>query len=189
MNVNKNILLILLITAIFLILLFVIDHEEKPENDDLMYYQIKTIEEKDMNSNLTIVVSKDVCEGCHMSGKLFIPQAMIIKPHINGGAYCLRCHKISHEVHPKDDKNVTCEKCHGNSPEKPSFINGSITCNNCHNYPDPLIESNGNLIVIHRPRGITCNNCHTDQCNRCHPDVGIDKRWDKRMTHFRTILI
>ncbi len=188
MKSNRNILLLITITVIFLMLLFVInqnEHEEQigptavPQNSSMI--------KGEPASNSTVFVSREVCEGCHMSEKPFIPQAMSVKPHVNGGAYCLTCHRITHESHPIDS-NVTCEKCHGTTPAKPAFINGSITCNNCHDYPDPLIPSNGNLITIHRPRGITCNNCHTDQCIKCHPDGGAGQIWEKRLTHLRTIM-
>ena len=190
MKVNKNILLIILITVTILTLLFIInldrDRTESVSKPTLIQIEDKEVQDKPA-SNFTIFVSKEVCEGCHISGKSFIPQALTVEPHANGGAYCLICHKIDHESHPMDG-NVTCEKCHGSSPTKPSYINGSITCNICHNYPDPLTPSGGNIITIHKPRGISCNNCHTDQCIRCHPDGGGGPKWEKRLTHFRTIM-
>ena len=137
-------------------------------------------------NNYTILVPKDVCEGCHISGKSFIPQAESAKPHVNGGAYCLTCHRISHEKHPMNN-NVTCEKCHGTTPGKPVYSNGSISCNNCHDYPDPLLPSKGNLITVHRPRGITCNTCHTDTCTKCHTELGTSERWVKRIEHFKVV--
>ncbi len=188
MKSNRNILLLITITGIFLMLLFVINLEGNREQiEPAAAPQKNSTAEEESAGNLTVFVSREVCEGCHMSGKSFIPQALSVKPHIKGGAYCLACHKISHESHPID-RNVTCEKCHGTTPAKPAFINGSITCNNCHGYPDPLIPSNGNLITIHRPRGITCNNCHTDQCIKCHPDGGGGQGWEKRLTHLKTIM-
>ena len=138
-------------------------------------------------NNYTILVPKDVCEGCHISGKSFIPQAESAKPHVNGGAYCLTCHKISHEKHPMNN-DVTCEKCHGTTAGKPVYSNGSISCNNCHDYPDPLLPSGGHLITIHRERGVACTKCHTDDCRKCHAEIGTDAQWEKRLTHFRTIM-
>ncbi|HEY9245216.1 MAG TPA: hypothetical protein VIO11_00065, partial [Candidatus Methanoperedens sp.] len=120
-------------------------------------------------SNYTMLVPmrENVCEECHQSGKKFIPQAERIKEHIDGGAYCFKCHRISHENHPMD-KNVTCEKCHlGPVPKIPS---SSIVCGNCHSFPEALSPSYGNLILIHRPRGINCVVCHTG-CTRCHEEI------------------
>lgn len=184
MRFNRNILLLVIVTGIFLALLLVIN--EGGQRDKAVSLPRNEGATQPV-SNYTIMVSKDVCEGCHMSGKPFIPQAVTVQQHVKGGAYCLECHKISHESHPVN-QNVTCQKCHGSSPAIPVFINGSISCNNCHDYPDPLRPSMGNLITIHRPRGISCNNCHTDQCIRCHPDGGGGPRWDKRLLHFRTIV-
>ncbi|MCX9073524.1 MAG: hypothetical protein OIN88_02545 [Candidatus Methanoperedens sp.] len=187
MKLNRNVIKIILVTAVFLIILFAINQEwergkpvppstpiEPPEPDIVPV------------SNYTVLVTRDVCEGCHMSGKPFIPQALRVRPHIEGGAYCLKCHTISHEVHPIN-QDVTCEKCHSTSATIPEYVNGSIPCNNCHGYPDPLVPSMGNLIDIHRPREITCNNCHTDECTKCHTEMGSSERWEKRLTHFRTI--
>lgn len=140
------------------------------------------------NTNSSIHISKNVCEGCHMSGKASVPQAMSVKPHIDGGAYCMTCHNFSHDKHPIDN-NVTCGKCHeGENPTKPTFINGSIVCNNCHNYPNPLQRSDGNLIVIHENRNVTCIICHAEKCTECHKEMGISERWGKRLNHFKVIL-
>ena len=141
-------------------------------------------------SNFTVLIpmGQNICEGCHLSGKKFIPQAYEAKPHVEGGAYCLRCHKIDHNTHPINN-NVTCERCHGTTtPQLPTFQNGTISCAECHDYPDPLKASNGNLIVIHRPRNIDCTRCHTDTCLTCHNEIKSDKNWEKRLNHFNTLL-
>ncbi len=180
-----------MVTAAFLALLFLINQEAEPIN---YQQQIHSKENTSLpepsisnsTSNFTLMVPKDVCEGCHMSGKPFIPQALTIEPHQNGGQYCLSCHVFSHETHPMND-NVTCEKCHGTNAAKPVYANGYISCNDCHNYPDPLQPSQGNLINIHRQRGISCNTCHTDNCTKCHSEVGTSERWVKRLEHFKVV--
>lgn len=187
MRLDKNILLLIMVTASFMFLLFLINQEGKSIN----YKPQTPVKEtqpiiEQSTSNYTLMVPKDVCEGCHMSGKPFIPQALTAGPHQNGGLYCLSCHVISHEKHPMN-KNVTCEKCHGSRPAKPVYDNGYISCNDCHNYPDPLQPSQGNLITIHRQRGISCNTCHTDNCTKCHSEVGTSERWIKRMNHFKVV--
>ncbi len=147
-------------------------------------------------SNFTKLVSngKNICEGCHLSGKKIYPQAYQVKQHVEGGAYCLKCHTIDHNVHPMSpkDKNVTCESCHGAaSPQVPGFRNGTISCANCHDYPDPLKPSNGNLIVIHRERNVDCIKCHLDSsdfCLKCHTEIKSDDKWIKRLNHFNTIV-
>jgi hypothetical protein len=146
-------------------------------------------------SNFTELVSngKNVCEGCHLSGKKIYPQAYQVKQHVEGGAYCLECHTIDHNVHPMspNNKNVTCESCHGaSSPQVPTFRNGTI-CVNCHDYPDPLKPSNGNLIVIHRDRNVDCIKCHLDSsasCLKCHNEIKRNDKWTKRLNHFNTIV-
>lgn len=135
-----------------------------------------------------ISTTDSVCKGCHMSGKSSVPQIMSVRPHINGGYYCMTCHNISHETHPIDD-NVTCNKCHeGDSPAKPIFTNGSIVCNNCHDFPDPLKPSYGNIIKIHDDRNVTCITCHAEKCTKCHIDIGTSDRWTNRLNHFKVIL-
>lgn len=141
-------------------------------------------------SNFTITVpsGQNICEGCHLSGKKAVPQAYNVKQHVGGGAYCLDCHKIDHNVHPTNN-NVTCERCHGTkSPQVPVFRNGTIACAECHDYPDPMKPSNGNLIVIHRPRGVDCTKCHTDSCLKCHNEIKNDTKWEKRLGHFQALL-
>lgn len=188
MKFNRNTLLLILIIVTFLALLFIANKEEYGTiQPPQLIPKADTATRDKPVSNFTVLVSKNICEGCHISGKNFIPQALSIKPHINGGAYCLSCHEISHEKHPIDN-NVTCERCHGGtSPAMPAFINGSIVCNNCHGYPDPLTPSNGDLITIHRSRGVTCNTCHTDECTKCHLEMGTGERWEKRFGHFRAL--
>jgi hypothetical protein len=187
MRLDKNILLLIMVTAAFMFLLFLINQEER-----IITYEPKTpVKEtppqiEQSASNYTLMVPKDVCEGCHMSGKSSVPQALTVGPHQNGGQYCLTCHIISHEKHPMND-NVTCVKCHGTGATKPVYANGYISCNDCHNYPDPLQPSKGNLITIHRQREISCNTCHTDNCTKCHSEVGTSDRWVKRLNHFKVV--
>ena len=144
-------------------------------------------------SNFTrlVTMGQNMCEGCHLSGKKFVPQAYGVKQHVEGGAYCLKCHTIDHSTHPVN-KNVTCERCHGTtSPQIPAFRNGTIACAECHDFPDPLNPSNGNLVVIHRPRNVDCTQCHigsSGSCLKCHDEVKSNKKWEKRLTHFNTIL-
>jgi hypothetical protein len=144
-------------------------------------------------SNFTplILAGQNICEGCHLSGKKYIPQAYEVKQHVEGGAYCLKCHKIDHNIHPIN-KYVTCERCHGpTSPTVPQFVNGTIVCAECHDFPDPLKPSNGNLLVIHRPRNVDCISCHLDSsesCFKCHNEIKNDTKWETRLTHFNTLL-
>ena len=190
MKLDKTTLQLLIVTIAILALLVIINYESSNINEEAPQVPVRKqelVSENELDSNLTVYVSRDVCEGCHMSGKPFIPQAMTVKPHTGGGAYCLVCHKISHDRHPIND-NVTCEKCHGTVASMPVFVNGSISCNNCHGYPDPLLPSDGNLITIHRGRGVACTNCHTDECRKCHAQIGENQKWEKRFTHFRTIM-
>lgn len=182
----RTTLLLLLVTIFFLVLLVVIYQSGvRVETPPVRHSDSKP--GNNSGSNMTIYVSGDVCEGCHLSGKPFIPQALKVGAHTGGGAYCLSCHKISHETHPIND-NVTCEKCHGTTAGIPVFVNGTISCNNCHGYPDPLTPSGGNLITIHRQRGTACTNCHTAECTKCHAEIGTSVKWEKRLTHFRTIV-
>ncbi len=192
MKPNGNILLILVVIVVSLILIVLISQDEKSDQYDPMVPpgKNKTIEEKNTNKELeqgtsTDLVSMNVCEGCHMSGKSSVPQALTVLPHQNGGAYCLSCHVINHEKHPMNN-GVNCQSCH-TGPEKPAYFNGSIPCNNCHNYPDALSPSGGNIITIHRPRGISCNKCHTDDCRKCHVELGSSERWEKRSSHFKVV--
>jgi hypothetical protein len=133
-------------------------------------------------------ITKNVCEGCHMSGKGSVPQALTVTPHKNGGMYCLTCHNFSHDKHPIN-KNVTCEKCHGYRNETIPVSSPDIVCINCHNYPNPLEKSMGNLVIIHRPREVSCINCHADTCTKCHKEASNNTRWEKRLDHFNTILM
>ena len=152
--------------------------------------EITSVDENIQTSDFTKFVSmgKNICEGCHISGKKFIPQAYEINQHVEGGAYCLKCHTIDHDTHPIND-NVTCETCHGSAtPQVPEYRNGKIVCENCHDYPDPLIPSEGNIIVVHRPRNVGCTDCHTDSCLNCHDEIGTSEDWDKRLSHFNALL-
>src|SRR5512136_913097 len=49
-----------------------------------------------LSTDLTLLISVrgNICEECHLSGKVTAPQASTIKDHIDGGAYCLKCHTI-----------------------------------------------------------------------------------------------
>lgn len=182
MKLDRSTLLLVTVVVAFLTLLFVIN-KEAPAS----FTPVDKIKVNTPVSNVTVLISNEnVCEGCHMSGKKFIPQADIVKPHLNGGAFCLSCHKISHEKHPVN-QNITCEACHGTAAQIPAFINGSISCNNCHDYPDPLLPSKGDILTIHKPRGITCNACHTELCTKCHAEMGKSERWEKRLGHFRVM--
>lgn len=190
MKLDKTTLLILIVTIAIPALLVIINYESsniKYNAPQIPVLEQQPISENKLDSDLTVYVSNDICEGCHMSGKPFIPQATTVKAHAYGGAYCLSCHKISHETHPINDK-ITCEKCHGAVASMPKFVDGNISCNNCHAYPDPLLPSGGNLISVHRERGVACNDCHTDECRKCHGEIGEDQQWKKRFTHFRTIM-
>ena len=189
MKPDKTTLQLLLVTIGILGLLVIINYDGRERSEGVPPPVVKDKADTaiPLDSNLTVYVSGNVCEGCHMSGKTFIPQAVTAKPHVEGGLYCLSCHNISHERHPVEG-NVTCENCHGATPSMPVFVNGSIPCNNCHGYPDPLKPSYGNLITIHRDRGVACTKCHTDECSKCHASVGADEKWEKRLTHFRTIV-
>ncbi len=171
-------------------------HDKNPINEDSAPPEKETPIKDIQTSDFTRLVSmgQNICEGCHLSGKKFIPQAYEVKQHVEGGAYCLKCHTIDHDKHPMSpiNKNVTCERCHGSlAPQIPVFRNGTIACAECHDFPDPLKPSNGNLIVIHRPRNVDCTRCHIDSsgsCLKCHDELKSDKKWDKRLTHFNTIL-
>lgn len=190
MKLDRTTLQLLLVTIAILALLFLINYDGGKRIEDVPQVPVLKedgIHENIPDDNLTVYVSGNVCEGCHISGKTFIPQAMTAGSHTTGGAYCLSCHMISHDRHPVND-NVTCEKCHGSTPSMPVLINGTIPCNNCHGYPDPLLPSFGNLMTIHRERGIACTKCHTDDCRKCHEEIGANERWEKRLTHFRTMM-
>ncbi|HWR26571.1 MAG TPA: hypothetical protein VN316_01710 [candidate division Zixibacteria bacterium] len=136
------------------------------------------------NSTLSIPVAGDLCEGCHISGKNFIPQAYILKDHAEGGAYCLKCHKITHISHPVNE-NVTCIKCHGDIPKIPG--SSDRFCDNCHAFPDALLPAYGSIIAVHRPRGVSCAACHIN-CDNCHEQDVAGEKWGKRINHFNTLL-
>lgn len=194
MKLNWNILVLVMVIATFLMVLFVTNQEQRTvQPAPKVTPPDERINKSQPPVNTTVLASKEICEGCHMSGKPFIPQALDVKKHVNGGAYCLSCHTNDTIFHKKHPRNVTCEKCHGTpvtgTPVTiPKFVNGSISCNNCHAYPDPLVPSNGNIITIHRPRGISCNTCHTKECKNCHTEIGSSEKWEKRLNHFRVLL-
>jgi len=128
MKSNRKTLLLVVIIAAALLLLFLINHEGKSgqyEPREVSSDKNEKIEEmnadiKQEPNNYSILVAKDVCEGCHMSGKSSIPQALTVKPHQDGGAYCLSCHLINHEKHPMSN-GVMCDSCH-TGPEKASLF-------------------------------------------------------------------
>lgn len=147
----------------------------------------ETKEIQSTNFTRLVFMRQNICEGCHLSGKKFIPQAYQIEQHIEGGRYCLECHTIDHNIHPIN-QSVGCERCHGsNKPQIPEFRE-KIVCEECHDFPDPMTPSNGNLIVIHRPRGVDCIRCHTDSCLKCHDSIKSNEQWKKRLRHFNTLL-
>ncbi len=166
---------------------------QSPLKSPVVKEETKQVEPVIITSNFTklVTMGQNNCEGCHLSGKKFIPQAYEIKQHAEGTAYCLKCHTIDHNKHPVNN-NVTCERCHGaTNPQIPSIGEGSKLCGECHNYPDPLEPSDGNLIVIHRPRNVECTQCHIDSkgsCLMCHSEIKKNEKWDKRLNHFSAIL-
>jgi hypothetical protein len=99
--------------------------------------------------NTTLGPPQNQCENCHLTGKPGVPQA--VKVHSEMGRYCLRCHHINHTTHPMPEEGVACRACHGDTVAVPTAEEGG---------PNPLTPSNGNLIVVHRPRGVGCPNCH-----------------------------
>lgn len=141
-----------------------------------------------LSTDLTMLIPtrENICEECHMSGKVTAPQADRIRKHIDGWKYCLKCHAISHEIHPIKG-NVTCQDCHGSTnPKVPSHDDPVPLCDNCHAYPDALLPGYGDLVSIHQPRGINCVSCHLD-CIKCHNVALPGKKWDKRLNHFNTL--
>ncbi len=139
-----------------------------------------------LSSDLTLLIRTrgNICEECHLSGKVTAPQADRIKKHVDGGVYCLKCHTISHEKHPVEG-NVTCQDCHGSrNPKVPSPDDAA--CGNCHAYPDPLLPGYGDIVAIHQPRGVNCISCHLD-CLKCHDRVLAASKWEKRLAHFNTL--
>lgn len=141
-----------------------------------------------LSTDLTLLIQTkgNICEECHLSGKVTAPQANNIKKHTDGGVYCLKCHIISHENHPVEG-NVTCQDCHGSTnPMVPSSGDAAPLCNNCHAYPDPLLPGYGDLVSIHKPRGVNCVSCHMD-CMKCHEHALAGGKWDRRLNHFNTL--
>ncbi len=182
-----------LVTGIFF---SIYSPDKSPPGEDMQPAEKENQTKEMQTSNFTrlVLMGQNVCEGCHLSGKKFIPQAYEVKQHVEGSAYCLECHTIDHNVHPMSpaNKNVTCERCHGSAtPQIPAFRNGTIECAQCHDFPDALKPSDGNLAVIHRPRNVDCTRCHigdsSGSCLKCHTSVKSDKKWEKRLTHFNTV--
>ncbi len=109
------------------------------------------------------------CEICHVN-----PQD--IKPHVNGGKYCINCHGSQvHNIHiGPGTVGLSCETCHGFPPKIPTVEKGEgpghyIICENCHAAPpDSLKPSLGNLIVIHLSRNKYCTNCHGTDISSIH---------------------
>ncbi len=183
-------LIILVVVGLFIGIIFSIYSSNKSSLEES---KVEVETNGIQTSNFTPLVSagQNICEGCHLSGKKYIPQAYEVKQHAEGSVYCLKCHKIDHNTHPIN-QDVTCERCHGTtSPTVPRFVNGTIVCAQCHDFPDPLKPSGGNLIVIHRPRNVDCARCHLDSsesCLKCHDEIKNNTRWETRLTHFSTLL-
>lgn len=117
-----------------------------------------TTQVEDTVPGFTVGVLQNPCENCHLTGKPGVPQA--VRVHKEMARYCLLCHSINHKTHPMSDAGVECSDCHGKSAAVPTPEEGAVRCGKCHNYPDPLTPSNGNLIIVHRPRGVGCPTCH-----------------------------
>lgn len=190
---NIIVLVILLVAGLVSGIFFSMQPDKSPQNKGLPAETPKAEETPASNFTMLVSMGQNVCEGCHLSGKKFVPQAFQLRQHAEGGRYCLECHKIDHNVHPMSpaNKNVTCERCHGTTAQIPKFRNGTISCVECHDFPDPLQPSGGNLVVIHRPRNTGCTQCHIgsyDTCLMCHDEIKSDEKWQKRFAHFDTIL-
>ncbi|RZN15559.1 MAG: hypothetical protein EF812_02150 [Methanosarcinales archaeon] len=106
------------------------------------------------------------CENCHLTDKRSIPQADSL--HNEMARYCMLCHTIEHNSHPMEDEGVSCNDCHGEKGAVPTLEEGAVRCGKCHSYPDPIETCNGNLITVHRPRGVACSNCHGDDVLAIH---------------------
>lgn len=82
-----------------------------------------------LSSDLTLLISVkgNICEECHMSGKVTAPQAVSIKDHIEGGTYCGKCHAYPDALAPSSGnlfaihqpRDVNCVSCH-------------LDCEKCH---------------------------------------------------------
>jgi Zn finger protein HypA/HybF involved in hydrogenase expression len=112
----------------------------------------------DTTPSFTTGTPQNPCENCHLTGKPGVPQADRV--HNEMARYCMLCHSVNHETHPMPDDGVACSGCHGESAAVPTLEEGAARCGKCHNYPDPLTPSNGNLILVHRPRDVGCPSCH-----------------------------
>lgn len=182
-------LIVLVVIGLVSGILFSVYSPDKSPLDRESYTLETQTKEIQIPNFIEFSTGQDICEGCHLSGKRYIPQAYQVKQHAEGGTYCLECHKIDHNIHPIN-KNVTCERCHGLTGQIPAFSNGTIACTDCHDFPDPLKPSNGNLVVIHRSRNVDCAKCHigSKACLPCHAEIKSDKNWEKRLAHFKTLL-
>ncbi len=186
-------LIIVAAAALVVIFFFVYSHNKYSPDETKVELPSGGETNGTQSSNFTplVLAGQPICESCHLSGKKYIPQAYEVKQHVEGGAYCLKCHKINHDTHPIN-KNVTCERCHGTtSPSVPQFVNGSIVCVQCHNFPDAMEPSGGNLIVIHRQRNVDCIKCHLDSsesCLKCHSEIKNNTKWETRLAHFNTLM-
>jgi hypothetical protein len=109
------------------------------------------------------------CELCHVK-----PEEL--KPHVQGGKYCINCHGSQvHNIHiGPGTVGLNCDTCHGFPPTIPTVEKGEgpghyIICENCHAPPpDSLKPSLGNLIVIHLSRSKYCTNCHGTDISAIH---------------------
>lgn len=109
------------------------------------------------------------CELCHVK-----PEE--IKPHVNGGKYCINCHGSQvHNIHiGQGTIGLQCDTCHGFPPKIPTVEKGEgpghyIVCENCHAAPpNSLQPSVGNLIVVHLSRNKYCTNCHGTDVGSIH---------------------
>ncbi len=109
------------------------------------------------------------CELCHIK-----PEEL--KPHVNGGKYCINCHGSQvHNIHiGPGTVGLNCDTCHGSPPKIPTIEKGEgpghyIICEKCHAAPPNSLEpSLGNLIVVHLSRNKYCTNCHGTDISAIH---------------------
>lgn len=174
MNKNIYFVLILMISAIAGILSslaypqYIVAQETQYGNDS--QYNIESqygSESQSFDKN-----ESNICESCHND-----PQDL--KPHVNGGNFCLDCHggKV-HDYHKGPDAvSVDCITCHGFPPiipqvNKTDGTGSIIVCDTCHAPPpDSYKSSNGNLILIHQSRSTYCINCHGTEIGETHKKI------------------
>lgn len=111
------------------------------------------------------------CELCHK-------ESQNLKPHINGGKFCINCHGSQvHNIHiGTGTVDLKCDTCHGLPPnirvpqvEKGEGPGHYSVCENCHAAPpDSLKPSNGDIVVIHLSRSKYCTNCHGTDIGAIH---------------------